>query len=141
MEITAKIKEGKLIVVNRLLLDQYIAEEAAKGKDYLYKIQITRVSPAKSRDQENFRWGVIYPEVLKGLRDAGYWEVKTKEDVHEIVKGLFLKKEILSDKTGETLTLATSKDLSVEDEQELQENIRLWASEYLGISLSEPERK
>lgn len=144
MEFNARIdkKSGKLRITDRSIFDQYIAEEAAKNHDYLYKVEITRLSKAKSREQENFRWGVMYPEVLKGLKDVGYKEVKTKDDVHEIVKNLFLKKDIVNETTGEVMTIPdTTKNLSVDREQEFQEDIRLWASEFLGISLSEPNEQ
>jgi hypothetical protein len=140
----ARINKDKkqLRITDRSLFDQYIADEAEKKVDYLYEIEITRLSKAKSREQENFRWGVLYPEILHGLKNLGWNEVRNKDDVHDIVKALFLKKEIVNEGTGEVFTIPdTTKNLSVEQEQQLQEDMRLWAAEFLGISLSEPNEQ
>jgi hypothetical protein len=144
MEFNARIDKasGKLRITDRTIFDEYIKDEASKPNDYLYKIEITRLSKAKSREQENFRWGVMYPEVLKGLRDVGYHEVRNKDDVHEIMKNLFLKKDIVNESTGEVMTIPdTTKNLSVEREQKFQDDIRSWASEFLNLSLSEPNEQ
>jgi len=135
-------EKSQLRITDRSIFDEYVRTESQKKHDYIYEIEITRLSKAKSREQENFRWGVLYPEILSGLRDQGYKEVKTKDDVHDIVKSLFLKKEIVNEETGEVITIPdTTKNLSVEREQEFQEDIRIWAAEFLRISLSEPNEQ
>lgn len=108
-------------------------------KDGTYKV---KVSPRKVRSlqQNSYYWGVVCDMVYEGLRDAGYDEVKTAEDAHEIMKLLFLKKDVVSTSTGEILAGATSTtELTTLEFAEYIEKVRMWAAEYLNINIPDPE--
>lgn len=129
-------------ITDRSIFEQWVSEESEKENDYLYTIRIEKESKAHSRDQENFRWGVMYPEVKFMLNDAGWDGVKSKEDVHEIVCGLFLKRNYVNEGTGEVIEVpARSSDLTKEEEAEFQENIRMWAMEFFNTQLSLPNEQ
>jgi hypothetical protein len=135
-------KLSQFRITDRKVFEEWVRQECDKKAEYLYEIKIDRISKAHSREQENFRWGVLYPEILQGLREMGWSEVRNKDDVHDIIKALFLKKDIVNEGTGEVITIPdTSRNLSVEQEQQLQEDIRLWAAEFLSIQLSEPNEQ
>lgn len=93
----------------------------------------------RSLPQNDYYWGVVVPMCRQGLYDAGYDEVKTSLDSHEVLKHLFLKKEVTNKSTGEVLTLdGSSKDLSIPEFNEYIENICKWAAEYLSIVIPSP---
>ncbi|RPE05516.1 hypothetical protein EGT74_24335 [Chitinophaga lutea] len=102
---------------------------------------LVKVSPRKVRSlkQNAFYWGVVCDMVKDGLRYAGFAEVSTSEDAHDVMKGLFLKKNIINFQTGEALegtkstTELTTAEFSIYIEQ-----IQQWAAEYLGISIPSP---
>jgi hypothetical protein len=136
-------KKAKVLrITDRSVFDEWVRTESEKETDYLYEIKISKVSKAHSREQENFRWGVMYPEILFMMRDAGWENVRNKEDVHEIVCSLFLKEDIYNEKTGEVMQKPLrSSGLNKEDENEFQESIRYWAREYFNTELSLPNEQ
>lgn len=81
-------------------------------------------------------WGVLVPMVQKGLYDIGYNEVKTDDDAHFVLKGLFLKgmPNIVkpSSKKLSTATLTTKQFSRVIDE------VILWAVNFLYIQIPYP---
>lgn len=89
--------------------------------------------------QNAYYHGVVVPLVKDGLREAGYNEVKTNEDAHTILKHLFLKKKITSEKSGEEIIIAgsTAKLKTVEFNAFLEE-IFQWSSEYLNVVIPAP---
>lgn len=103
---------------------------------YLLKIQSKK---KRSLLQNQYYWGCVVPMVKDGLRDAGYNEVKTNEDAHEIIKHLFLKRKLTSEKNGDEIVIpgSTAKLTTIEFNTLIDEVIQ-WASEYLGISIPLP---
>lgn len=135
-------QKSQFRITDRSIFDEWVRTEAGKEKDYIYTLKIEKQSKAHSREQENFRWGVLYPEILFTMRDAGWDNVRNKEDVHHIVCELFLKEDIVNEKTGETLPITRrSSGLTKEEEQVFQDNIRWWASEYFNTILSQPNEQ
>jgi hypothetical protein len=93
----------------------------------------------RSLPQNDYYWGVVVPMCRQGLYDAGYDEVKTSLDSHEVLKHLFLKKEVVNKSTGEVLVLdGSSKELTIPEFNEYIENICKWAAEYLSIAIPSP---
>jgi hypothetical protein len=82
----------------------------------------------------------VVPLVFEGLRDAGYDDVKSEEDAHEIMKGLFLKRQIGSQKKGgEVLEFSRSTtDLTKEQFSEYLEDIWRWSAEFLSVVIPNP---
>lgn len=96
----------------------------------------------RSIPQNSYYWAVIVPLVRRGLYEIGYDEVKSDEDAHEIVKGLFIKKQLANHLTGEVIEFAGStKELTVPEFNELIERVIKWAAEYLGIVIPSPNQE
>lgn len=82
----------------------------------------------------------ILPEIVMGLRDAGYSEVKTPEDAKDVIKSLFFKKEVTNGTETIEVIQGTSKTSKLDFTSKAEEIIR-WASEYLGIDVSPPNEQ
>lgn len=107
-----------------------------KDGTYLVKISTRKV---RSLPQNAYYWGVVCDMVKEGLRDAGFQDISTTDDAHEVMKGLFLKREIISLETGEVLTGSKSTTtLTTLEFNTYIEKIQQWAAEYLGISIPSP---
>ncbi len=131
LEYPISVKCGKVTIKPRLLFDQDMKD--LPDGDYLLTV---KKAGKHSREQENFRWGVLYPEILAGLVEMG-WEVKNRDQVHEIVRELFLKTHL--EHEGKTIEFSEStSNLTASEESELQDNMRAWAKDFLGITLSYP---
>lgn len=110
-------------------------------KDGKYLVKISSIKK-RSLLQNAYYHAVVVPMIKEGLREAGYNEVKTNEDAHEVLKHLFLKKQIKSEKSDEEITIAGSTTkLSTADFNKFLEEIWQWASEYLGITIPEPNQQ
>lgn len=95
----------------------------------------------RSIPQNRYYWGAMLPMIKKGLNEAGYNEVKTINDAHEVVKGLFLKKYI-SNNEGTALEISGSTaELTTVEFNELIEKVQQWAAEFLGIEIPDPNEQ
>lgn len=93
----------------------------------------------RSIHQNNYYWGVIVPTIRKGLYDAGYDDVQTNDDAHQVLKYVLNKKEIINKQTGEMIHVAGSTaKLSISEFNNFIERICKWAAEYLGIIIPSP---
>jgi hypothetical protein len=126
------ISEGKPTNVKAV---EKFYEELEQGSFLLEAKSIKK----RSNNQNRYYWGQVIPLVKDGLRAAGYNEVKSKDDAHEVIKALFLKRPIKSDKnddeiiiSGSTATLTTLKFM------ELIADIQQWAASYLNITIPDP---
>lgn len=100
------------------------------------------VSPRKVRSlkQNAFYWGVVVEMVRDGLRDAGFEGVKSKEDAHEVMKALFLKRSVVNVNTGELVMIhGSTADLLTQQFNEYINQVLQWAAEYLGIVIPLPD--
>jgi hypothetical protein len=95
----------------------------------------------RSIPQNAYYWAAVLPLIKSGLNDAGYSEVKTINDAHEVVKGLFLKKYI-TNQEGTALEISGSTaNLSTVEFNELIEKVQQWAAEFLGIEIPDPNEQ
>lgn len=107
-------------------------------RDGKYLVKITSIK-RRSLSQNNFYWAVVCELVKDALREAGYQEVKTKDDAHEIMKTLFLKKKIVNVNTDEVIEIpGSTAELTTVKFMEYIEEISKWAAEYLGLVIPEP---
>jgi hypothetical protein len=90
--------------------------------------------------QNNYYWSVVVPMVYEGLRNAGFDAVRHKEDAHEIMKALFLK--IAEERNGLKIErVMSTTELKTVGFNEYLLNISVWAFDYLGISIPEPNQQ
>lgn len=106
---------------------------------YLVKIQ-----PIKRRtlSQNAYYWKVVVPMVKDGLRAAGYFEIKSNEDAHEVLKHLFLKKKTIYETGGKPIKVpGSTAGLPTKAFNEYLEHITQWAVEYLNIQIPQPNEE
>jgi hypothetical protein len=130
IKIPSTITKGKLEFKNRLNKTKISALP-----DGSYMLTIEKHS--KRSNQQN-RWihGVLH-EILHGLREAGYDEVKTVDDAKLIVKAMFFKKSYTNGLETIEVIEGTSEQDKTDFAVKADEIIR-WASEYLGIDIAPP---
>ena len=93
----------------------------------------------RSIPQNSYYWSVVVPNVRKGLYDAGYDEVKTNNDAHEVIKHIHLRKRIVSKYTGDVIDIAgSSAELSTPSFNDFIESICQWSAEFLGVVIPSP---
>jgi hypothetical protein len=100
MEFTVHILRGEII--NKITVRNAF-NDLSDGK---YTVTIER-SDNRSLSQNAYYWAVVCTTVRDLLRNAGYNEVKTAGDAHEILKYKFLRKQIPNDQ-GEFLEIIQS---------------------------------
>lgn len=87
--------------------------------------------------QQN-RWiHAVLPDILMGLRDAGYDEVKTTEDAKDVVKAIFFKKQVSNGSETIEVVQGTSKTSKFDFSSRAGDIIK-WAKEYLEIDIAPP---
>lgn len=86
--------------------------------------------PTRSNAQNRYWWGVI----LKYISEATGF---TPEECHAIVKAMFLKHKYVIGDVEIDAVLSTA-DLATDEFNELCENARRWAAEFLHINIPEP---
>lgn len=102
--------------------------------------KVTIVSASKRTLQQNAWFHAILPEILQGLRDVGFDEIKTTEDAKDIVKALFFKKTVSNGSETFEVIEGTSKQTKINFAEKAEEIIK-WASEYLGIDVAPPNEQ
>ncbi|WP_343302884.1 hypothetical protein AAHN97_15160 [Chitinophaga niabensis] len=115
-----------------------IRKQFAELKDGIYLVKVS-TRKVRSLSQNAYYWGVVCDMVRDGLIDAGFESIESGEDAHEVMKGLFLKRDVINYNTGEILTGAVSTtELTTTEFNQYIEKIQQWAAEYLGISIPSP---
>lgn len=134
-ELILYISNGYVVNVDKL------KEILLKLKDGQHMLTIKDLR-RRSLPQNAYYWSVVVPMVRKGLYDIGYDDVRTNEDAHEVLKYLFIKKEVINKQTGEFYNITGhSKDLNIPEFQEYLESICRWAVENLGVVIPSPNEQ
>ena len=107
--------------------------------DYIFTVTPNRKT--RSNQQNAYLWGVVYPAVLLGLKDAG-WEITDEEQVHEYCKQAFAAREVINKDTGEVLSLPSSTArMQTAEFNVYVDKIKAFALEYLNITIPEPNEE
>lgn len=100
---------------------------------------LIKILPFRQRSLNQNAWfHAVLPDILQGLRDAGYSEVKNEEDAKDVVKGLFFKKKITNGIEEIEIIEHTSKQSKINFAEKADDIIR-WAAEYLNLDIAPPE--
>ena len=85
---------------------------------------------------------MVYPAVLQGLIDAGWDEIVSPEQVHELLKAKFLTVEAVNRHTGEIVSypLSTARMDTLQFSTYVDQIID-FAREYLGIIIPPAEAR
>lgn len=96
----------------------------------------------RSLPQDKYYWSICLDMVLEALNDAGYDEVKTKDDAHVVVKSLFLKRNVVNHSTGQVIEIiGSTKDLTTVQFNDFIEKIAKWLAEFFGVTLPLPNQQ
>ncbi len=113
----------------------------ANLKDGYYKVKIDKASK-RSSSQNRFFHGPMLDYIFQGLRDAGFSDVKDKEDAKAVVKSIFLKRSFASEDGLHVIEIIQdTHKLTKEEMNILIEDVIQWGSEYLGIQIPYPNEK
>jgi len=112
------------------------------------EVTFRRKRKRRSSEQNRYYWGVVIPEIVRGLIDLGNEGLQegseeSKNTAHELLKQELLKngEEVFTkDGTLFRLPSSTTKCTTVEFEEYL-ERVRQWAAEYLGIVIPLPNEQ
>ena len=109
--------------------------------DGLYRVSVASARKGRSNDQNGYLWGCVYPMVLEGLIGAGWEDFTDCEQVHELCKQKFASRDIVNRNTGEVATLPSSTtEMDTVQFSAYVDSVRDWASEFLGVSIPDPNR-
>lgn len=132
MEITVKKENGRFD-----LQDVYMFFRAAADGSYALKIR--KLHKARTLNQNDYLWGVVYPALLDGLIDAG-WEFTSTEQVHAFFKSLLASEKVINRHTGEIAELPVSTAaMNTVQFSVYVDKLREYALEYLHVDIPEPD--
>jgi len=125
----AKVNNSSLIFDNSLKLREDL-------KKFSGDVEVVVKTPDKSRsnNQNRYYWGVV----LKLIADHTGYSI---DELHEILKGIFLRKRIeLETKNGisEQFISKSTAELTTAEMETYLSNIRQWSSLELGCYIPEP---
>ena len=112
------------------------AFEALNDGRYLVSIESNK---NRSGQQNRYYFGCVLPLVKDGLIDVGYREISTNEETHDLMKYMFLKKQIANEETGEVIeSIGSTTKLSTIEFNEYIDKIAQFAAEMLGVVIPPP---
>lgn len=132
MKITyySNVKDGKL----QSNVSKSIALELKQFEGKRVEINIQKLKSSRSTQQNRLWW--MYVGII--AKEIGY----TKDELHEILKFKFLKKEKVDEKTGEVFEyVGSTAKLSKTEFAELVDGLIQWASDTFGIALPMPNEQ
>lgn len=122
-------EKGKLKIYDRPKFDEYL--QTLPDKVFIV-VKSAKEREIRSNEQNRYYWGVVVELISE---HTGY----TKDEVHEILKALFLSRPIeIGGK--EVLISKSTASLNTKEMEEYLEGIRVWAVDKVGLSIPEPER-
>lgn len=136
----AHVENGEVKIQNRRWFNSDM-KQYFEGKDIL--IEVKKFRKTRSLLQNGYYHCIVINEVMEGFVDIGYNRIDLSHDiVHEYLKSKFLKKESVNEETGEVLVLPVSTtELTTTEMMVYIDDITQWASEYLGIAITPPEKQ
>ncbi len=135
MKLRARVKGG---VMEFHGSRPWVRMQISALQDGEYDVEIKKHFKKRSLSQNAYYWSVVVTLVFQGLREAGYEDILDVTDAHEVLKAMFFRKTIFSEKNDNLeLVASTTKFSTVEFEERLEE-IRRWAATFLNISIPLP---
>lgn len=125
--------DGTLILPGRKIRAEVVV---FAGKEI--EVTIRKKRKGRGDPQNRFYWGIVVEMTRLGFRDLG--ERFTREEVHDILKCKFLKRQKTDETTGEVLyeyLESTTRLTTVEFIDYIEECSR-FAAEFLGVAIPEP---
>ena len=131
-------EEGKPVLKEKERLTDFISKN--KGKRFVVTFETEK--KYRTSSQNSYYWGVVIQEILEGLRGVGYDVIpgsrQDAEAVHEMLKGMFVENREIVNEEGIVIELPKStSSMSKEEFARYIDQVARWASEFLGIVISE----
>lgn len=131
-EVIVHIKQNEIF--NKQAVKKFFAE-LRDGKYLVSAKNIRR----RSNNQNRYLHGVVVPLVFKGLKDAGFDDVRNHDDAKIIIKDLFLRRTVYNSKTNTSIqVIRHTSELTTSEMLEFIDSVQRWASEYLNIYIPNP---
>lgn len=103
---------------------------------YLLTSKATKI---RTVQQNRYWWGYVVPTCRQGLNFMGFDDIKTDQQCHDLLKGLFFKKSVVNVNTGEVIEFAgSSAECSTVEFADRIAEVQKWAAEYLSIVILDP---
>lgn len=111
-----------------------------RGKNVMLTVE--RKYNKRSSDQNRFFHGILNWYIQPALIEQGWNEAKSEAWTKEFVKEKVLKKEFYNEKTGEvTVIPGKTSELTTVEFMNMIAEIQMWAAEYLGIEIPDPNQQ
>jgi DNA polymerase III delta prime subunit len=125
----AKIVNNKLMFTD---LEKWQIHVNSLDKEIVV-VELSKLKDKRSDNINAYYWGVVVKLIAQYIGEA-------KDDTHEILKGMFLKRKKKIDELWISYTESTTK-LTTEEMVEYISNIKQWAAEYLNVNIPDPIEK
>ena len=121
----AKVQDGKLVLADPVAWRLHLARH--NGREVW--VTVSRQQKLHSDNQRKYYFGVVVDMI------AGYIG-ESREETHELLKEKFLPKRKVELLDGQELEMPPStRRLTVEEFTSFIEAVRVWASQFLGLSI------
>lgn len=131
-----RTENGKPKIARRSEMNEVL--QSFEGKEWTLTIEKKKKS--RSLNQNAYYWGVVIPMVRAGLHDLGM--KLSRQEVHELLKLKFLKKEIINENTGEVFEyIGGSSELTTTEFMDYIAELQQWSAEYLNIEIPSPNEQ
>lgn len=125
LSLTIQVEDGKLMPTDGQARQIRAFLHSRDGK--AVAVKFSRPKSTRTIDQNRFYWGVV----LTGIAEhTGH----TPEEIHEVLKDLFLPRRFITLGGHEVSTQKTTTDLSVTEFAHYLEQVTAWAAQELGIA-------
>lgn len=130
-------EDGK---VSKIHQKQYFNDFLKQFAGKSVKVTVEKWKKQRSLNQNNYYWGCVLPFVIDGMVGVGYPKSELSTIlVHDFLKAKFVKKEVVNEQTGEVISMIGSTSaLTTTDMMDYIDDIKKWASEFLGIYIPDP---
>lgn len=98
---------------------------------------LTQKKANKRTLQQNDWFHAVLPDILAGLRNNGYQELRTLDQAKAFIKELFFKIDV-SNGTNTVSIVQPTSETTKEDFTGRADEMIIWANEYLGIDIAPP---
>lgn len=123
---------------NEITNKKLVGEAFRCLKDGGYELTIESKNN-RSTQQNRYYFGCVLPLIKDGLKEVGYREITNNDQTHELMKFMFLKKNIVNENTGEVLeTIGSTTKLTTIEFNEYIDRIAQFAAEFLGVTVPPP---